>query len=103
LGSVPITNLKQEYHEHLKEADHHGVLYDNDMENLTRLQVMQERLSELPPPVTVNRNTVFEEYYMEYVEREVGRPLRWWDVVSQRPGFLDEFAVSLPPGVPPSK
>jgi len=39
----------------------------------------------------VNRNMVFEEYWMEYVERVVEHPLRWWDRAQKQKSLLTGF------------
>ena len=52
----------------------------------------------MPPPATVNRNMVFEEYWMEHVEQVVGWPLEWWDVTANRAAVLQDFVpVSTKP------
>jgi hypothetical protein len=88
MGAIPITELDPFLYRHLKEAP---AIFANTNWNLTDLEAT------LPSSVShdVNRNLVFEEYWMEYVERVVGRPLRWWDVVQTKPLFLVDFASSL--------
>ena len=99
LGAIPITNNPRQYYPHLEEADLYGVLYNNSMSNLTLLQEQLTPLAQSYNPSSLNRNMVFEEYYMEWIESVVGRPLRWWDVVVKQPAFLEEFATALPEGV----
>uniref|UniRef100_A0A6V2FXP0 Exostosin GT47 domain-containing protein n=2 Tax=Ditylum brightwellii TaxID=49249 RepID=A0A6V2FXP0_9STRA len=86
LGAIPITQLDPYLYSHLKEGP---IIYDNDNWNLTELTSTLT----LPAP-KVNRNMIFEEYWMEYVERVVGRPLWWWDVVDAKRSKLAEFAAS---------
>lgn len=69
LGCMPITSLDSHLHRHLKG----NVVYAEHHWNLTELE------KKLDPEPVVNRRLVFEEYWMEYVERIVGRPMRWWD------------------------
>jgi hypothetical protein len=69
LGTVPITSLDPHLYRHLKA----NVVFDEHQWNLTELE------ARLPRRPEVNQRLIFEEYWMEYVEREVGRPMRWWD------------------------
>ena len=69
LGAMPITQMNPKYYRHLAGS----FIFNNTNWNLTELAIM------LPENPRVNRRLVFEEYWMEYVERIVGRPLRWWD------------------------
>lgn len=83
LGSVPITQLDPYLYSHLKEGP---VIYNNTNWNLTELE------KSLPiPALNVNRNMVFEEYWMEYIEGVVGFSLRWWDVVKRKRLKLQDF------------
>jgi hypothetical protein len=83
LGAVPITQLDPYLYSHLKEGP---VIYNNTNWNLTELK------ESLPmPPPNVNRNMIFEEYWMEYIEEVVGYPLRWWDVMKAKPLKLIDF------------
>lgn len=50
-----------------------NAIFENTDWNLTTLA------ETLPPNPQVNQRLIFEEYWMEYVERIVGRPLRWYD------------------------
>jgi hypothetical protein len=81
MGAVPITELDPVLYPHLREGP---VIFNNTDWNMTRLE-------KLPTDVVVNRIMGFEEYWMEYVERVVGRPLRWWDVVQKKRCTLEEF------------
>lgn len=93
LGATPITQLDPRSYDHLQEADINGVMYESTyMLNISALHRYLETL----PLFETNRNMVFEEYYMEYIEQKVGRPLRWWDVVTGQPCALDSFAVKSP-------
>jgi len=83
LGAIPITNLDPYLYSHLKEGP---VIYNNINWNITEL------ISILPKPVPkVNRNIIFEEYWMEYIERVVDRSLRWWDIVGAKKSKLAAF------------
>jgi hypothetical protein len=73
LGAMPITQMNPKYYRHLAG----NVIFNNTNWNLTELEVT------LPRKPKVNRRLVFEEYWMEYMERIVGRPLRWWDSTNQ--------------------
>jgi hypothetical protein len=69
MGTMPITQLDARMHSHLQG----NAVFNNAVWNLTVLEAT------LPQNPQVNQRLVFEEYWMEYVERIVGRPLRWWD------------------------
>ena len=85
LGVIPITELDPILYRHLEGA---RVVYQNTNWNVTWLE---ETLPE-PDPETLNRNLVFEEYWMEHVERVVGRQLQWWDKQKSRKSRLVGFA-----------
>jgi hypothetical protein len=69
MGNMPITQLDAGTHSHLEG----NAVFNNSLWNLTVLEAT------LPQNPQVNQRLIFEEYWMEYVERIVGRPLRWWD------------------------
>lgn len=85
MGAMPVTEMDPFLYRHLADAP---VIFNNTNWDVSSLEAT------LPTASHVNRNMVFEEYWMEYVERVVSRPLRWWDVVLQKTCFLDEFATS---------
>jgi hypothetical protein len=82
LGTVPITELDPFLYRHLREGP---VIYNTPTWDL---DLLKETLD--PRPV-VNRNLILEEYWMDYIDFEAGRPLRWWDAKRKRPSFLDEI------------
>ena len=88
MGAIPITELDAHHFRHLNAAP---TIFKNSMWNMTHLQLT------LPQDdwKRVNRNMIFEEYWIEYVERTVGRPLRWWDVVGNQQALLKDFVVSM--------
>jgi hypothetical protein len=69
METMPITQLEKSTHIYLQG----NAIFNNSQWNLTILEA-----SLLPSP-TVNQRLIFEEYWMEYVERIVRQPLRWWD------------------------
>mmetsp|Transcript_15736 Transcript_15736/g.39164 ORF Transcript_15736/g.39164 Transcript_15736/m.39164 type:complete len:491 (+) Transcript_15736:273-1745(+) len=77
-GCIPITQLDPTWHRHLKDGP---VVFNNTNWTLSYFEATLPLLSNSPPPTVVNRNMAFEEYWMEYAERTVGRHLRWWDVL----------------------
>ena len=85
LGSIPITQLDPFHYRHLAGGP---VIYNNSNWNSTFWNMSV-------PNVTVNRNLVFAEYWMEYSEREVGRPLNWWDQTAKKPATLEDIASSV--------
>jgi hypothetical protein len=84
LGTVPITEMDPFLYRHLREGP---VIYNTPTWDLDTLK------ETLDPHPIVNRNLVLEEYWMEYVDFEAGRPLRWWDIKHKRPSFLDEILL----------
>ena len=68
-GTKPITSLDAYLYRHLEGS----VIFNETDFNLT---VLEETLPKFP---LVNRRLAFEEYWMEYIEREVGHSMRWWD------------------------
>jgi hypothetical protein len=89
LGTVPITELLADLHRHLQPAP---VLFETSDWNITEAQAM-ERLGIMQFP-TVNRMLVLEEYWLDYVQREVGgRNLRWFDCISLKKAKLHDFQI----------
>ena len=88
LGAIPITQMDPSVYTHLKDQE--GIIYNNTNWNLKDL----EKTLPFPAP-EVNRNVIFEEYWMEYVEQAVGRRLWWWDVVGKKRSKIADLA-SLP-------
>ncbi|KAI2508400.1 hypothetical protein MHU86_6074 [Fragilaria crotonensis] len=89
MGTVPITELSASLYRHLQPAP---VLYETYDWNLTETQAM-ERLGVAHFP-TVNRMLVLEEYWLDYVQREMGgRELRWFDRISMRKATLNDFKL----------
>jgi hypothetical protein len=66
MGAMPITQLDASAHFHLAG----NAIFNNSIWNLTILEMT------LPQNPQVNQRLIFEKYWMEYVERIVGRPLR---------------------------
>lgn len=90
LGVIPITGMNPQIGSHLREGH---IIYENNDWNLSSLE---SKLA-FPAP-KVNRNMVFEEYWMEHMEQIVGRRLRWWDtlkVEKDKKSFLDDFVVPM--------
>ena len=87
LGTIPITELDPVLHRHLAAGP---VIFSESSWNVTQLEL-------LPSNMTVNRNLIFEEYWLEYVERIVGAPLRWWDNKQLRTILLSELTASFSP------
>ena len=89
LGTVPITELSASLYHHLQPAP---VLYETSDWNLNETQAV-ERLAVASPP-TVNRMLVLEEYWLDYVEREIGgKELRWFDRIAMRKAKLTDFQI----------
>ena len=69
MGTMPITSLDPVLYRHLEG----NALFGENQWNLTTLE------KALPQKPVVNQRLIFQEYWMEYVEREAGHDLRWWD------------------------
>jgi hypothetical protein len=87
LGAVPITQLDPRYYNHFEEG---SIVYNVTEWNLTKL----EETLPVPTIKAPNRNMIFEEYWLEYMEHRAGRPLRWWDVLQGKSAMLDDFLTS---------
>jgi hypothetical protein len=87
LGTVPVTELNPAFSWHLNGS----VIYNNTNWEMDYLQEALPKYS-----ITVNRNMILEEYWIEYMEKEVKRgPLFWWDRHAQRRSPLDEFITNF--------
>lgn len=87
LGTVPITELPADLYRHLQPAP---VLYEASDWNISEAEAL-ERLGLAHFP-TVNRMMIMEEYWLDYIQREMaGRDLRWFDRISLRKAKLDDF------------
>ena len=75
LGATPVTELDADLYRHLGK----NAIYNNSDWNLTTLR---KKLLVSAPNRTVNRNLVFDEYWMGHCDQVVGRLLPWWDIKS---------------------
>mmetsp|Transcript_26690 Transcript_26690/g.54775 ORF Transcript_26690/g.54775 Transcript_26690/m.54775 type:complete len:156 (+) Transcript_26690:763-1230(+) len=88
LGAVPITQLDPFLYSHLAEG---GTIFANKNWNVSHLE------SSLPNPAPfVNRNMIFEEYWMEYVEGIANVSLGWWDVINASKSYMKDFESYRP-------
>jgi hypothetical protein len=88
LGAIPITELDPIYYWHLKSGP---VVYNTtNWHNLTTGDDVLQLLG-LDVFPRVQRNMVFAEYWLEQMERVVGRALRWWDTRYKKRTYLDDF------------
>jgi hypothetical protein len=77
LGTVPITQLDPHVHRHL----HGSVVYhrpdagDDDAWNVTYWN--SSRALEDHHDVVPNQNLIFEDYWVTYAERQIGRSFQW--------------------------
>ena len=85
LGTMPITQLHPHLYRHLAG----NVVFNDTMWDVSEMEAT------LSPNPNVNRRLLFEEYWMEYVERTAGRPLRWWDASRQVRSSLSEITKSI--------
>jgi hypothetical protein len=84
LGTIPVTEMNQSFAWHLQGSVIFGTTnWDVD--------VLKKELP-LRRDVSANRNMIFEEYWMEYMEAEVNKgPLNWWDRHAKRRAMLQDF------------
>jgi hypothetical protein len=97
LGTIPITGMSRKYYHHLENAP---VLYNttnwhlNATEAIARLggTATTHRDGKIPE---ANRIMILEEYWMEYVERDLGGSykLRWFDRLQARKARLEDFLL----------
>jgi hypothetical protein len=94
-GTIPITVLSMDLYPHLHPAP---VLYQTSDWNLSEPEAMQRlRMTQFP---TVNRMMVLEEYWLGYVQRQVGRnDLRWFDHKAMSKAKLVDFQVLAETGL----
>jgi hypothetical protein len=85
LGTMPITQLHPHLYRHLSG----NVVFNETKWNMTELEM------KLPTNPNVNRRLLYEEYWMEYVERVVGRPMRWHDPSGEALSSLSEITTSV--------
>lgn len=85
LGTMPITQLHPYLYRHLAG----NAIFNETRWNLTDME------KSLPPNPKVNRRLLFEEYWMEYVERVTGRPMRWWDSKQNALSLLSEITNTV--------
>mmetsp|Transcript_24214 Transcript_24214/g.39423 ORF Transcript_24214/g.39423 Transcript_24214/m.39423 type:complete len:396 (-) Transcript_24214:397-1584(-) len=90
LGAIPITQLDPFLYSHLKEGP---VVYQNDNWDIGHLRSTLPMDFQSPTRQMINRNLIFEEYWMEYVESATGKRLRWWDLTQKKQVTLDMFDV----------
>ena len=87
LGTVPITEMNPIFAWHLKGS----VIYNNTNWEIDYLQDTLPKYK-----ISANRNMIFEEYWIEYMEKEVKRgPLIWWDRHAHRRSPLDQFITNF--------
>lgn len=82
LGTIPITELSRAHFRHLAPA---SVIFETTDWNLTQWKDNPSH------HVSVNRMMILEEYWMEYVDWQVGRVLQWWNVARGEGMFIPEL------------
>ncbi len=88
-GTVPITELDPAMYSHLQAGP---VIFENrKWWNLTETQALKLLNTTMFP--IVNRNLIFEEYWMEEMEQIVGHPLRWYDIKEDQRSRLQDFKL----------
>ena len=91
LGTIPITSLNPFLHRHLVDGP---VLYNQTNWTISAVEKRIQDFEKTHQEIEVNRNIIFEEYWIEYVDRIVGRELTWWDRCTGQPAMRRDFAPS---------
>ncbi len=88
LGTIPITDMSPDFYHHLQNGP---ILYNTSDWYLDESEALQ-RLGVTSFP-QVQRLLALEEYWMEYVDRQVngGTRLRWFDRLQSEKATLDGF------------
>jgi hypothetical protein len=90
LAAKPITNLDPSLFEHFQdELDSFVFGVERWDPNDLICYAMASGSS------VANQRMVFDEYWMEYVERRVNVPLRWWDNKRMKPAYLEDVALKM--------
>jgi hypothetical protein len=90
LGAIPVTDLNAVTYSHLALGP--VVFGTKDWWNLTEAKLLRRMNRTVTPQA--NRNLIFEEFWMEEMERRVGRPLRWFDIRSKKQALLKEMYMN---------
>ena len=90
LGAIPVTDLDAATYSHLALGP--VVFSTKDWWNLTEAELLRRMNLTVMPQA--NRNLIFEEFWMEEMERRVGRPLRWFDIRSMKRALLKDMYMN---------
>lgn len=90
LGAKPITNLEPDSFEHFY-GEQDSFIFGVDRWTKEDITCYVEAAGQAKP----NQRFVFDEYWMEHVDRVVGVPLRWWDNKGNRVALLTDIASTL--------
>ena len=91
LGTIPVTNLNPRFYSHLTGS---AVFNTSDW----RLETLEKVLrNDENRQLQANKNMLFEEYWLEYVEHVVGYPIFWWDMHQKRKSLLADFIPAPSP------
>ena len=87
LGTVPVTELSVDYSWHLKGS----IVYNNSNWEMEYLEKTLPNFN-----ISPNRNMIFEEYWIEYMDHESRHgPLNWWDRHTLRRSTLGNFVLNV--------
>lgn len=90
LGAIPVTQLHMKHYGHFQEGQ---VIFNNTKwQNVTEADLLRLLGREDFP--RVNRNLVFEEHWIDHVDKVIGRPLRWWDQHAEKHAQLSHFVLN---------
>lgn len=88
LGAIPVTDLPGRFYSHLADGP---IVYNNSdwyLDASDALALLGK--SSFP---AVNRNLVFVEYWLSYIDKTVGRDLPWSDTKSNNVTLLKNFVL----------
>ena len=85
LGTIPITELDSIKYQHFRHLINGPVIYNNHIWNITLLE------QTLDPYPIVNRNLIREDYWMEWMEGQIGGNVRLtWNDRLHVPSAVDD-------------
>jgi hypothetical protein len=95
LGTIPLTQLNPKFYAHLSPAP---ILY-----NMSSFWNLSESEAELVDALKVHshhetdRRMITEEYWIEYVNRIMGAPVRWSDILrDHKQAYFRDFLSEIP-------
>jgi hypothetical protein len=95
LGTIPLTQLNPKFYAHLSPAP---IVYN--MSSFWNLSESKEELvaaRKVHSHHETDRRMITEEYWIEYVDRIMGAPVRWSDILQDhKQAFFRDFLSEIP-------